>query len=73
MEAIELRVAMDRVHDDCCRSNSTRCVRKRDVVNREAITVEFFVIEDWFGHQSPFEHEQEHRFAEHEHEKRNYD
>ena len=43
-------------------------VRKRYVVNRETIHVEFLVIEDRFVHHNPFEHEHEHRCAEHEQE-----
>ncbi len=41
--------------------------RKRDVINRQSINVQSFMIERRFCHHDPFEYEYEHRCTEHEH------
>ena len=43
-------------------------VRESNIVDRKAIDVKSFVIEDRFGHQRPFEYEYEYRFTEYEYE-----
>ena len=38
-------------------------VREGDVLDRETINVESFVVESWFVHHDPFEYEYEYRAA----------